>query len=170
MGCQENFRERDGWKPRPGPFGSASEGTPAGSVPWADRPVKPESHERGRRAESAIGSKEELEAARHAAKRQAAPFSKGAPRASPRQPGRKPGRAYGPRDRLHVRVGRCRRCGRRARRRSRGARRGRRECPDRLRRVRLLPDRHAQRGGRLRGRGRRQVAHTWPMRFWSVGG
>ncbi len=67
MGCQENFPERDGWKPRPGPFGSASEGTPAGSVPWADRPVKPESHERGRRAESAIGSKEELEAARHAA-------------------------------------------------------------------------------------------------------
>ena len=97
MGCQENFRERDGWKPRPGPFGSASEGTPAGSVPWADRPVKPESQERGRRAESAIGSKEELEAARHAAKRQAAPFSRGAPRASPRQPGRKPGRAYGPR-------------------------------------------------------------------------
>ena len=28
----------------------------------------------------------------------------------------------------------------------------------------------AQRGGRLRGRERRQVAHTWPMRFWSVGG
>ena len=57
MGCQENFRERDGWKLRPGPFGSASEGTPAGSVPWADRPVKPESQERGRRAESAIGSR-----------------------------------------------------------------------------------------------------------------
>ena len=53
MGCQENFRERDGWKPRPGPFGSASEGTPAGSVPWADRPVKPESQERGRLAEKA---------------------------------------------------------------------------------------------------------------------
>jgi len=57
MGCQENFRERDGWKLRPGPFGSASEGTPAGSLPWADRPVKPESQERGRRAESAIGSR-----------------------------------------------------------------------------------------------------------------
>ncbi len=39
----------------------------------------------------------ELEAARRAAKRQAAPFSKGAPSASPRRPGRKPGRAYGPR-------------------------------------------------------------------------
>ncbi len=37
----------------------------------------------------------ELEAARRAAKRQAAPFSKGAPRANPRRPGRKPGRAYG---------------------------------------------------------------------------
>jgi transposase len=39
----------------------------------------------------------ELEAARRAAKRQAAPFSKGAPSPCPRRPGRKPGRAYGPR-------------------------------------------------------------------------
>jgi len=77
MGCQENFPERDGWKPRPGPFGSASEGTPAGSVPWADRPVKPESQERSPGRERDRLEKE-LEAARHAAKRQAAPFSKGA--------------------------------------------------------------------------------------------
>lgn len=39
----------------------------------------------------------ELEAARRAAKRQAAPFSKGAPTPTPRRPGRKAGRAYGPR-------------------------------------------------------------------------
>jgi transposase len=37
----------------------------------------------------------ELEAARRVAKRQAAPFSKGAPTPTPRRPGRKPGRAYG---------------------------------------------------------------------------
>jgi transposase len=41
--------------------------------------------------------RDELEAARRAAKRQAAPFSKGAPEATPRRPGRKPGRHYGPR-------------------------------------------------------------------------
>ena len=39
----------------------------------------------------------ELEAARRAAKRQAAPFSKGEPTPTPRRPGRKAGRAYGPR-------------------------------------------------------------------------
>jgi transposase len=39
----------------------------------------------------------ELEAARRAAKRQAAPFSKGEPTLTPRRPGRKAGRAYGPR-------------------------------------------------------------------------
>jgi transposase len=38
-----------------------------------------------------------LEAAHRAAKRQAAPFSKGTPTATPRRPGRKAGRAYGPR-------------------------------------------------------------------------
>lgn len=43
--------------------------------------------------------KQELETARRAAKRQAAPFSKGAPNAKPRRPGRKPGRAYGRRGR-----------------------------------------------------------------------
>jgi transposase len=37
----------------------------------------------------------ELETARRAAKRQAAPFSKGAPTATPKRPGRKAGRAYG---------------------------------------------------------------------------
>jgi len=37
-----------------------------------------------------------LEATRRAGKRQAAPFSKGAPQARPRTPGRKPGPAYGP--------------------------------------------------------------------------
>jgi len=41
--------------------------------------------------------RDELETARRAAKRQAAPFSKGAPTLTPRRPGRKPGRAYGPR-------------------------------------------------------------------------
>lgn len=39
--------------------------------------------------------KDELESARRAAKRQAAPFSKGAPTPRPKRPGRKPGRAYG---------------------------------------------------------------------------
>lgn len=39
--------------------------------------------------------KDELEAARRAARRQAAPFSKGAPRPTPKRPGRKAGRAYG---------------------------------------------------------------------------
>ena len=41
--------------------------------------------------------RDELETARRAAKRQAAPFSKGAPTPTPRRPGRKLGRAYGPR-------------------------------------------------------------------------
>lgn len=39
--------------------------------------------------------RKELDAARRAGFRQAAPFSKGAPRAHPRRPGRKPGPAYG---------------------------------------------------------------------------
>lgn len=39
--------------------------------------------------------KDELEAARRAGARQAAPFSKGAPTRPPRRPGRKPGRPYG---------------------------------------------------------------------------
>jgi len=41
--------------------------------------------------------RDELDAARRAAKRQAAPFSKGTPKATPRRPGRKAGRRYGPR-------------------------------------------------------------------------
>lgn len=41
--------------------------------------------------------RDELEAAHRAAKRQAAPFSKGEPMATPKRPGRKPGRRYGPR-------------------------------------------------------------------------
>lgn len=41
--------------------------------------------------------RDELEAAHRAAKRQAAPFSKGKPKAQPRRPGRKAGREYGPR-------------------------------------------------------------------------
>jgi len=40
--------------------------------------------------------KNELDLARRAAKRQAAPFSKGAPKANPKRPGRKPGNNYGP--------------------------------------------------------------------------
>jgi hypothetical protein len=39
--------------------------------------------------------KDELEAARRAGARQAAPFSKGAPKRRPRRPGRKSGAAYG---------------------------------------------------------------------------
>ena len=39
--------------------------------------------------------KDELEGARRAGARQAAPFSKGAPKRRPHRPGRKPGRAYG---------------------------------------------------------------------------
>jgi transposase len=39
--------------------------------------------------------KDELEAARRAGARQAAPFSKGAPKRRPRRPGRRPGAAYG---------------------------------------------------------------------------
>ena len=54
-------------------------------------------HERDRLREERDRLEKELEAARRAAKRQAAPFSKGAPSACPRRPGRKPGRAYGPR-------------------------------------------------------------------------
>jgi len=41
--------------------------------------------------------RDELEAAHRAAKRQAAPFSKGKPTATPKRPGRKAGRHYGPR-------------------------------------------------------------------------
>ena len=41
--------------------------------------------------------RDELEAAHRAAKRQAAPFSKGTPTATPKRPGRKAGRHYGPR-------------------------------------------------------------------------
>src|SRR5262245_55270360 len=39
--------------------------------------------------------KKELELARRASKRQAAPFSKGEPKADPQRPGRKKGKAYG---------------------------------------------------------------------------
>jgi transposase len=46
--------------------------------------------------------KDELEAARRAGARQAAPFSKGAPKRRPRRPGRKPGRAYGRRGQRRV--------------------------------------------------------------------
>jgi transposase len=44
----------------------------------------------------------QLEAARRAGKRQAAPFSKGAPKPRPHTPGRKPGSRYGPRARRAV--------------------------------------------------------------------
>ena len=46
--------------------------------------------------------RDDLEAAHRAAKRQAAPFSKGDPRAHPRRPGRKPGAGYGRRGRRPV--------------------------------------------------------------------
>ena len=41
--------------------------------------------------------KKQAEEARRGAKRQAAPFSKGDPKANPKKPGRKRGAAYGPR-------------------------------------------------------------------------
>ena len=53
--------------------------------------------ERGRLERERDRLRDELETARRAAKRQAAPFSKGAPTPTPRRPGRKLGRAYGPR-------------------------------------------------------------------------
>ena len=46
--------------------------------------------------------KDELEAARRAVYRQAAPFSRGTRVAAPKRPGRKPGPAYGPRAHRHV--------------------------------------------------------------------
>ena len=46
--------------------------------------------------------KNELEAARRAGARQAAPFSKGAPKPRPRRPGRRPGAAYGRRGRRPI--------------------------------------------------------------------
>lgn len=52
--------------------------------------------ERDRLREERDRLEKELEAARRAAKRQAAPFSKGEPMATPRRPGRRAGRAYGP--------------------------------------------------------------------------
>jgi transposase len=51
--------------------------------------------ERDRLRERVDRLEDELDAARRAGFRQAAPFSKGAPRAAPRRPGRKPGSAYG---------------------------------------------------------------------------
>lgn len=51
--------------------------------------------ERDRLREERDRLEKELELARRAAKRQAAPFSKGAPSPNPRRPGRKPGRVYG---------------------------------------------------------------------------
>jgi regulator of replication initiation timing len=52
--------------------------------------------ERDRLKEERDRLKDELEAARRAGKRQAAPFSRGEPKAEPKKPGRKPGQAYGP--------------------------------------------------------------------------
>ena len=63
----------------------------------AEREREQIERERDRLREERDRLEKELEAARRAAKRQAAPFSKGAPSPCPRRPGRKPGRAYGPR-------------------------------------------------------------------------
>jgi len=51
--------------------------------------------ERGRLEKERDHLKHELDLARRAAKRQAAPFSKGEPKADPKRPGRKPGIQYG---------------------------------------------------------------------------
>jgi transposase len=60
-----------------------------------DRERSRAEHERERLEREITRLKDELEAARRAGARQAAPFSKGAPKRRPRRPGRKPGRAYG---------------------------------------------------------------------------
>jgi len=72
------------------------------------RDLEPSEHERGRLERERDGLprerdrlRDELEAARRAAKRQAAPFSKGAPTARPQRPGRKAGPTYGARARRH---------------------------------------------------------------------
>lgn len=80
----------------------------AGGVAARDRAAEAGEGHRGARARSAAAGagsaragrdrlRDELDAAQRAAKRQAAPFSKGKPSPTPRQPGRKPGRDYGPR-------------------------------------------------------------------------
>ena len=51
--------------------------------------------DRARLERENVQLKDQLEAARRAGARQAAPFSKGAPKRRPRRPGRKPGAAYG---------------------------------------------------------------------------
>jgi len=61
---------------------------------WRAERVRLE-RERARLEREITRLKDELEAARRAGARQAAPFSKGAPKRRPRRPGRKPGRAYG---------------------------------------------------------------------------
>jgi len=63
----------------------------------AERARQRIARERDRLREERDRLEKELELARRAGKRQAAPFSKGAPNPCPRRPGRKPGRAYGPR-------------------------------------------------------------------------
>jgi transposase len=64
--------------------------------------VRQQERENGALRRAVTGLKQELarlktllEEARRAAKRQAAPFSKGPPKEKPRKPGRKPGKAYG---------------------------------------------------------------------------
>lgn len=59
------------------------------------REVEQRERERDRYKRERDELEKDLEAARRAAKRQAAPFSKGAPTPTPRRPRRKPGRAYG---------------------------------------------------------------------------
>ena len=54
-------------------------------------------HERERLREENEQLKRQLDEAQRASKRQAAPFSRGAPRPHPRRPGRKSGAAYGKR-------------------------------------------------------------------------
>jgi transposase len=59
------------------------------------RDLERSERERGKLERENARLKEELEAARRTGARQAAPFSKGAPKRRPRRPGRKPGEAYG---------------------------------------------------------------------------
>jgi transposase len=59
-------------------------------------------HDRARLERENTRLKDDLEAARRAGARQAAPFSKGAPTRRPRRPGRKAGRRYGRQGQRHI--------------------------------------------------------------------
>jgi len=61
----------------------------------AEQRIEEQRHEIERLQQEVERLRKELEAALRASKRQAAPHSRGAPKANPKRPGRKPGRHYG---------------------------------------------------------------------------